>query len=162
MKRIALVLMPLACTAAMALSATCLAAAQIPALSPVASNSAIAQHLMANERASWNLAIKRDATPYKALHAPDYFTLTPTGEMDRAQSEAFAMDAGVRFDECDLSAFVVHVVAKDAILLTYRVKAAGLDHGKAFRLDSYASSLWMRRQGEWLNVFYQATPAPAR
>jgi hypothetical protein len=71
------------------------------------------------------------------------------------------MDANVRFDRCELSGVDVHFVADDAAIVTYHVKAAGFDHGKAFLLDSYASSLWMRRNGTWLNVFYQATPAPA-
>jgi hypothetical protein len=151
----------LAWTAAIAAPITGYAAPQKPTSSPMVSSDTTAQRLIANEKASWNLAIKRDATPYKALHAPDYFTLTGTGEMDRTHSEDFAMDANVHFDQCDLSAFDVHVVAEDAVLLTYHVKAAGLDHGKAFHLDSYASSLWMKRDGEWTNVFYQSTPAPA-
>jgi len=80
----------------------------------------------------------------------------------RAASEASAMDAQVRFDQCALSGFEVRFVAQNAALVTYRVKAAGLDHGKAFRLDSYASSLWMKRNGGWVNVFYQAAPASKR
>jgi hypothetical protein len=122
---------------------------------------AIGQHLMSAERASWELAIKRDAAAYKAFHAPDFFTVTGTGVMRRAPSEASAMDSQVRFDQCALSGFEVHFLAKNAALVTYHVNASGLDHGKSFHLDSYASSLWLKRDGRWLNVFYQATPAPA-
>ena len=161
MNRIALAFVSLAWLAALAAPVTGHAATQSPAPLPDVSKDATAQRLIADEKASWDLAIKRDAAPYKALHAADFFTLTGTGVMDKTHSEAFAMDASVHFDQCDLSAFDVHVVAEDAVLLTYHVKAAGLDHGKAFHVDSYASSLWMRRQGEWTNVFYQSTPAPA-
>lgn len=118
------------------------------------------QRLIDEERASWGLAIKRDAAAYKAFHASDFFTVTGTGVADRISSEASAMDSHVRFDRCELSGFNVHFVADNAALVTYRVKATGLDHGKAFQLESYASSLWMKRSGEWLNVFYQATAAP--
>jgi hypothetical protein len=124
-----------------------------------APSNAIGQHLIADERASWELAIKRDAVAYKAFHAPDFITVTGTGVVGRATSEASAMDANVRFDQCELSGFDVHFVAENAALITYHVKASGLDHGKAFHLDSYASSLWLKRDGKWLNVFYQATPA---
>ena len=55
-----------------------------------AANRAIEQHLIVEEQASWNLAIKRDAISYKAFHAPDYVTVTGTGVMDRASSEASA------------------------------------------------------------------------
>lgn len=146
---------------AAATPAVCNAAAS-PTRAPAAANDTIGQRLFAEERASWDLAIKRDATAYKALHAPDFFTVTGTGVVDRERSETSAMDANVRFDQCELSGFDVRFVAENAALVTYHVKAAGLDHGKAFQLDSYASSLWMKRDGKWLNVFYQATPAPNR
>jgi hypothetical protein len=161
MNRIALAFVSLACAAAIAAPVAGHAASQGPAASPTASMDGIAQRLIADEKASWDLAIKRDAVPYKALHAADFFTLTGTGVVDKKHSEDFAMDASVHFDQCDLSAFDVHVVAEDAVLLTYHVKAAGLDRGNAFHVDSYASSLWMKRQGAWTNVFYQSTPAPA-
>lgn len=135
------------------------AASEVPL---TASSDVIGQRLIADEKASWQLAIKRDATSYKAFHAPDFFTVTGTGVVGRVPSETSAMDPDVRFDRCDLSGFDVHVVAEDAVLITYHVKAAGLDHGKAFQLDSYASSLWMKRDGKWLNVFYQSTPAPTQ
>ncbi|WP_158628923.1 nuclear transport factor 2 family protein [Dyella choica] len=131
-----------------------------PASVPAAANDIIGQRLVAEERASWDLAIKRNADAYKALHASDFFTVGGAGIAARAPSEASAMDPNVRFDHCELAGFDVHFVAQDAALVTYHVKANGLDHGKTFQLDSYASSLWMKRNGQWLNVFYQATPTP--
>jgi hypothetical protein len=133
-----------------------------PTDAPAVANDAVGQQLIAEERASWDLAIQRNAASYKAFHAPDFFTLTGSGVVERAPSEASAMDSNVRFEQCELSGFDVHYVAKDAALITYHVKAAGLDHGKGFQLDSYASSLWMKRDGKWLNVFYQATPTSNR
>ena len=133
-----------------------------PSLAPTAVNDTIGQRLIAEERASWDLAIKRNATAYTDFHSPDFFTVTGTGVVNRARSETSAMDANVRFDQCELSGFDVRFVAENAALVTYRAKTAGLDHGKSFQLDNYASSLWMKRDGKWLNVFYQATPASNR
>lgn len=107
-----------------------------------------------------NIDNQVDAVRHKKHAAKDFFTVTGSGMVDRAPSEASAMDSNVRFDQCELSGFDVHFVAENAALITYRVKAAGLDHGKAFQLDSHASSSWMKRDGKWLNVFYQATPSP--
>ena len=137
--------------------AICVAAPGRP-LAAAAMNDAVAQRLVAEERASWNLAIQRNAGAYKAFHAPDFITLTSGGVVGKAASEASAMDAQVHFEQCALSGFEVRLVAQNAALVTYRVQAEGSDHGKAFRLDSYASSLWMKRNNAWLNVFYQATP----
>ena len=130
--------------------------------SETVSTYAIEQRLIEKERMSWGLAIKQNATSYRALHAPDFFTVSGSGVTDRAHSEASALDSNVHFDQCKLSGFGVRFVAGNAALITYRAQAAGLDHGKAFHLDSYASSLWIERDGKWLNVFYQSTPAAAQ
>ncbi|RDS84904.1 nuclear transport factor 2 family protein [Dyella monticola] len=122
-------------------------------------NDTVAQRLISEERASWDLAIKRDAAAYKAFHAQDFITVTGSGVVGKGLSEASAMDAHVRFDQCTLSMFDVRFVAQNAALVTYHVKAMGLDHDKPFQLESFASSLWVKRSGAWLNVFYQATPA---
>ncbi|GLQ88369.1 nuclear transport factor 2 family protein [Dyella flagellata] len=134
--------------------------ARQPTAGGASANDTIGQHLVAEERASWDLAIKHDAVAYRALHAPDFFTLTGTGVVGKVPSEASAMDPDAHFDHCELAGFGVHFVAQDTALITYHVKANGLDHGKAFQVDNYASSLWMNRHGQWQNVFYQATPAP--
>ena len=123
------------------------------------SKDGIQQQLIAKEKMSWELAIKRDAASYKALHAPDFFTVSGNGVTDRVHSEESALDPNVRFDSCDFSGFRVDVVETNAALVTYRVKAMGFDHEKKFDLDSYAASLWVKRDGEWLNMFYLATPA---
>lgn len=125
-------------------------------------NGTLAQQLIAEERASWDLAIKRDAAAYTAFHAQDFITVGGSGVAGKAASEASAMDAHVRFDQCELSLFDVRFEAPNAALVTYHVKAAGLDHAKPFHLESFASSLWMKRNGAWLNVFYQATPVSSQ
>jgi hypothetical protein len=119
----------------------------------------LTKQLITKESATWELAIKHDAGAYKALHADGYFTVSGSGLTERGPSEESALDANVRFSRWDLSDFSVRFVADDAALVTYRAKASGLDHGKPFQLDSYATSLWVKRDGSWLNVFYQATPA---
>lgn len=117
------------------------------------------QKLIAKEKMSWDLAVKADAASYRALHAADFFTVSSGGVTDRVHSENSALDSNVAFQHCDLSDFSVKRLADNAVLITYHAKADGLDHGKAFMMDSFASSLWMRRHGTWLNVFYQATAA---
>jgi hypothetical protein len=129
---------------------------------PASLNDTTRRPLIAEERASWDLAIKRNASAYKAFHTSDFFTVSGSGVVDKTSSETSALDSNVRFDQCELSGFDVHLVAENAALVTYHVKAAGLDHGKGFQLDSYASSLWIKKDGKWLNVFYQATPVPAQ
>jgi hypothetical protein len=133
-----------------------------PVHSGIASKDAVQQQLIAREKMSWELAIKRDIPSYKALHAPDFFTVGGNGVTDKERSEVSALDPNVSFDRCDLSEFRVDFVGMDAALVIYRVNAAGFDHGKKFDMDSYATSLWVWQDGTWLNVFYQATPATSQ
>lgn len=163
-KRIAALLTAtsLAWIASTSVPATCHAASLGDTSPQLSSRDSVAQQLIAREKSSWDLAIKHDAAAYKGLHAPDFITLTGHGVVDKASSETSAMDPDVRFGQCDLSGFGVRFLSDDTALVTYHAKAAGLDHGKPFQLESYASSVWMKRDGAWLNVFYQATPASAR
>lgn len=133
-----------------------------PVNSKTASDDQVEQHLIAKERLSWELAIKKEGAPYKALHSPVFFTVSDSGVTDRGPSEASALDSSVHFSRCDLSGFRVHFLAKNTAMVTYHVKASGLDHGKAFQLDSYASSLWTMENGSWRNDFYQSTPAATK
>lgn len=119
---------------------------------------AVEQELIAREQSSWDLAVKKEAAAYKALHAQDFITVSADGVMNRGRSEASALDAGVSFDHYALSGLHVTWMHKSVALITYRVVVSGTDHGKKFDADAYASSIWVKRQGQWLNVFYQATP----
>ena len=126
---------------------------------PDATRTAIGSDLVVKERSSWTLAIRKNAAAYRALHARDFLTVSDSGVTGRAQSEASALDANVTFDSCALSQIHVHWMKADVALITYHVQFAGTDHGKKFAGDQYASSLWVRNGQEWLNTFYQATPA---
>lgn len=124
-----------------------------------ASQTATEKDLLAKENSSWDLAIKKDAAAYKALHAQDFITVSGDGVIGKDQSESSALDPQVSFDHYTLSGQHLSWVQKDVALITYHVVVSGMDHGKKFDGDAYASSIWVKRQGRWENVFYQATPA---
>lgn len=136
-------------------------ASESQAKKPAQKADAVSQWLIAEEKSSWDLAIEHDAAAYTALHAPNFFTVSGSGVSDKSHSESSAMDEHVSFASCRLTEFDVHFTGENAALITYRVGASGLDHGKDFKIDQYVSSLWMKRDGRWLNVFYQATPKEA-
>lgn len=140
------------------LLATVLATPSHAAQSPAMSQTAVANSLITKEKSSWTLAIKKNAAAYRALHAQNFLTVSDSGVAGRAQSEASALDANVTFDKCALTQIHLHWMEPNVVLITYRVRFAGSDHGKKFAGDQYASSLWVKYQTGWLNTFYQATP----
>jgi hypothetical protein len=138
----------------------CYAGQQVPLGKPAIPHAeTVSQWLIEQEKLTWDLAIKHEADRYRAFHSPDFFSVGGGGVSDRIHSEDSAMDDHVSFASCQLTAFDVHYTGENAALITYRVNASGLDHGKDFKIDQYVSSLWMKRDGKWINVFYQATPA---
>jgi len=50
-------------------------------------------------------------------------------------------------------------LAPTVVLLTYRLDEIDIDHGKPIPLTKYISSIWVYRDGKWLNVLGQDTPA---
>ena len=137
-----------------ALLTTQVYAEQGAAVSPAA----VVNGLIAKEKSSWTLAIKRNAAAYRALHSRDFLTVSENGVIGRAQSEASALDAKVTFDTCTFSQMRVHWMDPDVALITYHVQFAGTDHGKKFGGDQYASSLWVRSGKQWLRLHVLVAP----
>jgi quercetin dioxygenase-like cupin family protein len=53
-------------------------------------------------------------------------------------------------------------IAPTVVLLTYKATETGTDHGKPLPSPLYISSVWVNKNGKWMNVLYQDTPeAPA-
>ena len=56
--------------------------------------------------------------------------------------------------------FKAKVIAPDTVLLIFQVTVSGTYKDHPFQADNNAASLWMKRGGKWLNVFFQETPIP--
>ena len=50
-------------------------------------------------------------------------------------------------------------LAPSVVLLTYRLDEVDLEHGKPAPSAKYISSVWVQREGKWLNVLGHDTPA---
>ena len=53
--------------------------------------------------------------------------------------------------------FKIRNLAPNMIQLIFKVTVSGTFKGKAFQNHNYASSLWLKRDGRWQNVFFQET-----
>ena len=89
----------------------------------------------------------------------DFLGVYPTGFADRTSHMEQLIEGPT------VAAFALHdarmlVVSESAVILSYRAEferpsASGVSEPERM----YISSLWCRRDGEWLNVFSQDTPA---
>jgi hypothetical protein len=75
-----------------------------------------------------------------------------------------AVVAGVRSPSCvvqsySLGPFTVAKTSVDSVLVTYRAEQDTLCGGTRVPSPVWATSLYVKRSGRWLNVLYQHTPA---
>jgi hypothetical protein len=111
--------------------------------------------LIALEKQLWALLKQRELKAYASLMADDYYTILPDGK-------AYTKDQVIKFfenefvlEDYSLSDFHVVMFNKEAGLIVYKADAQGINKGTEATSRAAAVSGWAKRDGKWLNVFYQ-------
>lgn len=110
----------------------------------------------------WQALADGDADADGRLLSDDFLGVYPAGVADRSAHAEQLLDGPT------VRSFALHdarmlIVSEDAVLLSYRAefeRTAAPAGSQAQYM--YVSSLWCLRDGEWLNVFSQDTPADPR
>lgn len=100
----------------------------------------------------------RDAGKIKELMTEDHLAVTPYygGPLDRAGQVKSLAD--LQLTEYSAGKMRVTMLGKDAALVTYSLTQKGKFKGKELFGKNFASAVWVRREGKWLESFYQETP----
>ncbi len=109
------------------------------------------------ERQAKEASLRRDAAfPERAL-ADDYIAITPLGEIvTKADAVSARRRNQVRYDAIEVSEMVVRVYGSTAVV-TARAEVRGTDLGEDFSGPYRYTRVWVRRNGHWQTVSYQAT-----
>jgi hypothetical protein len=107
----------------------------------------------------WRALADGDADADGRLLSDDFLGVYPTGFADRKSHVEQLVDGPT------VASFALHdarmlAVSESAVILCYRAefeRPTSTAVSEAQRM--YVSSLWCRRDGAWLNVFSQDTPA---
>jgi hypothetical protein len=131
------------------------AAAAKPTKSPAGSPAKPAEtgaDPIANEKIVWDLFRAKNFDGFAALLAPEFLEAEATGLYDKAGSVKGVqeMDASVYA----LSDWKSLKFDNDAALVTYVLTSKGAKPEK-----EYHSSIWINRDGKWLALYHQGTPA---
>ncbi len=117
--------------------------------------------LMALERQSWDYTKARNRPALRRFLADDLLQIFSDGS-HYTKSEFLAYVTNYRLDSYAIEpTYAVRRISPDVALLIYRVTSRG-----AARLDRtttdkvLATSLYVRRSGQWTSVLYQETPTP--
>jgi hypothetical protein len=111
------------------------------------------------ETAVWQALVDGDAEMDAALLTDDFLGVYPSGFAGRDDHVRQLAD-GPTVASFELSEARLLVISDDAMMLSYRADShpvAGTAHPEPAAM--YISSLWCRRDGRWLNLFSQDTPA---
>ena len=120
--------------------------------------------LTALERASWEAALKDDKDFFRTYMAPEFKGLFADGTVAGREDFLRNMDDFhlVKYSMGDVSLLRIN---EHAVMVLYRAGFEGVHKGKKLSQSGVeSSSLYVRRDGKWLEIFYQETatspPAP--
>lgn len=107
-----------------------------------------------HELGMFDLYINRDWATLDAETGPDYFGVG----VDGSYTERDAMLAGLQDEKLtvlppDLGTIRVLMITPDAYMVTYPLNFNGIYDGSAFSNPRTVSSLWVKREGRWQNIF---------
>jgi uncharacterized protein (TIGR02246 family) len=117
--------------------------------------------VLAKEKSLWVAWQKKDGEAFrKAVTADSVQIVTDTAPVVGREAIVKAMTA----PDCTLRSFELkdesaHRLAPDVILLSYSAKQDGTCAGEALKSSIRSTAIYVRQNGQWLERYYQETPA---
>ena len=123
----------------------------------------ISDQLIKLEKQSWVAWQKHDARFYQGFLSDDHVEVGFAGPGDKA-NVVKGVESGCTVKSYDTKGFKVSRLGPDTALVTYWASQDTLCGGQPVPSPVWASSLYVKRKGKWLNAVYQqsAIPAPAK
>jgi hypothetical protein len=108
------------------------------------------------ERRVWEAAKKKDADTLRSLCTQDYVAIISDGSQ-LTLNEFCMLFPLFQVKSYSLSDARLISLGPDAAILLYKSKSETVVLGENEKAQTQHSSTWVRRNGEWRNVFYQET-----
>jgi hypothetical protein len=136
-----------------------LAAVLASVLFPLAVHAAdpLEGELVALEKASWVAWKARDARFFEGFLSEDHLEVHAFGVGNKASVVAGVASPACAVESYDVSGFMFRRLSEDSAVLTYRAEQKTLCNGAPVPSPVWATSVFARRDGRWVNVLYQHT-----
>jgi ketosteroid isomerase-like protein len=122
-----------------------------------AGDQATIRQILEMEKQSKQAALQRDAAFAQRTLADDYVAISPLGDVITKEDTVLARKGSqLHYDSIDLSEMVVRVYG-DTAVVTARADVKGKDLGQDFSGPYRFTRVWVKRDGQWQTVSYQAT-----
>ncbi len=120
-------------------------------------DNSVETQIIALEKAGWEAWKNKDAKWFQANQTDDALSVHADGVTDKAQGIKDLPNCEVKSVSLDNFKFLM--IDKDAALITFVGTQDAVCGGKAQPVTVRASSVYAKRGGKWLNVFYTEIPA---
>jgi hypothetical protein len=117
---------------------------------------AIKEQLIKLEKQSWETRKNRDGKFFQEFLSDDHVEVGFGGLTNKAEVVAFVGSPVCTVKSYELDHFELKMLDKNTALLIYREAQDTVCHNPV-PSPCWVSSLYMKRGGRWLNVFYQQT-----
>jgi ketosteroid isomerase-like protein len=117
----------------------------------------IIRQIVEMERQAKEASLRRDAEFSLRTLADDYVAITPLGQVTTKQESVSARRSGqLRYESMNITDMVVRLYG-DTAVVTARAEVKGHQLGEDFSGPYRYTRVWVRRNGRWQAVSYQAT-----
>jgi len=118
----------------------------------------IVREIVDLEHQATQAALHRDAAFSERTLADDYVAISPLGQIiSKADTVAARKSAQLRYDSIEISEMVVRLYGGNTAIVTARADVKGTELGEEFSGPYRFTRVWVRRNGRWVTVSYQAT-----
>jgi len=111
---------------------------------------------IANEKIVWDLFRAKNWDGFASLLVPEFMEVEPDGVYDKSGSVKALQGMPMDMSAFELSDWKALPFDDDAKLVTYTVMMKGPKPEK-----DYHATIWVKRDGKWLGLYHQGTPAAA-
>lgn len=124
-----------------------------------AGKASIEAALAAKEKELWEAWKNKKTAPFEKYLSADAVMVSDTGVETKTEllKDIAAMPCEIKGYE--LSDFKVTMIDANSAILTFKATQDYTCHGVAGPSPIYGSSVYVKRGGQWLNIFHQETPA---
>lgn len=119
--------------------------------------SALKDAIVSLEKESWVAWKNRDGAYFAKFLSGDHVELGQQGPSGKAEVVAFVGNKACVVSSYSLDKFNLTQITADTALLTYFATQDTQCNGHPVPSPAWASSLYVKRNGKWLNVLYQQT-----
>jgi ketosteroid isomerase-like protein len=114
-------------------------------------------------QAALNEAFKtRNLDVIKSMLTEDHVAVTPYYPVPMERAEQLKNLADFKAGEYTAGKTRVTLLSKDVAQITYPMSLKATFKGKEFSYKGFVSALWVRRDGKWVETFYQETPLESK